>query len=195
MLSCLHSSHSSSWTWRSKSLTVRKKASIFVLNQLISLNDKRIAWDTTCKQTHLHLYCQNAVRKERSKLHGKRPERESWLPKRQSTAGKEQKNAAWDYIIPYTSHARASLFHSQQIPHNQQKKFGIFKRANTRIHVVTLGADKQVPELHPLLKRKSIPTAKRPGAVTLAEDVHCKLCTASQNSEMLDRRMQAGSIA
>lgn len=94
---------------------------------------------------------------------------------------------------PYTSQARVFLFYSQQIPH-QWQKFRIFKRANTRNHVI-LGADKQVPELHHLLNRKPSPTTKHPDAVTLAGDAHCKLCTASQASEMFDSRIQVGSIA
>lgn len=191
MLSCLHSRHFSSWPWRSKSLTLREEAKIFVLNQETSLNDKCVAWDTTCKQTCWHLIVKMLFGKKR-KLCGKKPERASWLPKRQSTGGKEENNAFWD-DIPYTSHARVSLFHTQQIPY-QWQKFGIPKRANTRNHII-LGADKQVPELHCLLKRKSNPTTKHPGAVTLAEDVHFKLCTASQASEMFDRREQVGSIA
>lgn len=98
MLSCLHGSHCSSWLWKSESLNVREEASTFVLNQVTSLNDRRVAWDTTC----LHLHCQNAVWKEKSKLCGKRPERASWLPKRQSTAGKKEDNALWNYIIPFS---------------------------------------------------------------------------------------------
>lgn len=70
-----------------------------------------------------------------------------------------------------------------------------FEYSKEQIQEIILGANKQVHELHPLLKGKSNPTTKHPDAVTLKEDIHCKLCTASQASEMFDRRIQVGSIA
>lgn len=115
MLSCLHSSHWFGWPWRDKSLTLRKVASMFILSQWISLNNRCIGCESTCKQTCLQPCCQNAVWKEKTKLHGKGPGRASWgwLPKRQSTTGKKQRDAVQGDNLPYTSHAGATLFHSE----------------------------------------------------------------------------------
>lgn len=46
-------------------------------------------------------------------------------------------------------------FTVSKFPTNDKKK-GIFKRANTRNHVI-LGADKQVPELHHLSRGNQTP--------------------------------------
>lgn len=115
LLSCLHSSHWFGWPWRGKSLTLRKGASMFILSQWISLNNRCIGCESTCKQTCLQPCCQNAAWKEKTKLHGKGPGRASWgwLPKRQSTTGKKQKDAVQGDNLPYTSRAGATLFHSE----------------------------------------------------------------------------------
>lgn len=78
---------------------------MLILSQWISLNNRCLGCETTCKQTCLQLCCQNAVWKEKSKLHGKKPGRASWswLPKRQSTIGKKQKDAVQGDTLPWKS--------------------------------------------------------------------------------------------